>query len=66
MKQAKVAIVVEKIQILALKRASSQFPRAYKSQQLESNTIVESKTMPPVCCNVKAYLCFCVSDVSGF
>ena len=43
-----------------------KFPRTYKSQQLEANTTVESKTMPPVCCNVKAHLCFCVSDASGF
>ena len=35
-----------------------KFPRTYKSQQLEANTTVESKTMPPVCCNVKAHLCF--------
>ena len=43
-----------------------KFPRTYKSQQLEANTTVESKTMPPVCCNVKAHLRFCVSDASVF
>ena len=30
----------------------SKFPRTYKSQQLEANTNVESKTMPPVQCVV--------------